>query len=124
MKESYRDQRGFPLLDSLTQDVRHAVRTLHKSRGFALAVVGSLALGIGANTAIFSLLDAVLLKSLPVPQPRDLHLLINRDERSGAQLGQQFSYRVFQRFGEVVPGARLAAMSRVASLHSRLGVRS
>jgi predicted permease len=120
VKESYRDQRGFPLLDSLTQDVRHAVRTLRKSRGFALAVVGSLALGIGANTAIFSLLDAVLLKSLPVPQPRDLHLLINRDERSGVQLGQQFSYPIFQRFGEVVPGARLAAMSRVASLHSRL----
>ena len=56
-------------LDTLTQDVRHALRILKKSPGFAAVAILSLALGIGANVAIFSLVDAVILKYLPVERP-------------------------------------------------------
>jgi putative ABC transport system permease protein len=60
------------MLDSLSQDLRYALRALRRSPGFACAAILSLALGIGANTAIFSLIDAVILKSLPVRHPEEL----------------------------------------------------
>src|SRR5579863_3631503 len=60
------------LLDGLAQDLRHAFRAFRTNSGFAFAAIVSLALGIGANTAIFSLIDAVMLKSLPVSHPEQL----------------------------------------------------
>ena len=59
-------------IDTLWQDLRFAVRLLRRDKGFALAAVVSLALGIGANTAIFQLLDAVRLRTLPVERPDEL----------------------------------------------------
>ena len=60
------------MLDALLQDFRYALRTLWSSRGFAAVAILSLAFGIGANTAIFSLIDSVMLKSLPVSHPEEL----------------------------------------------------
>ena len=60
------------MLDSLWQDSRHAIRALRNDPGFAAVAALSLALGIGANTAIFSLIDAVMLKTLPVGHPEEL----------------------------------------------------
>ncbi len=69
MKESYRDQRGLPFLDTTAQDLRYAIRVLSKNRGFATVAILSLAIGIGANTAIFSLVNGVLLQPLPYRDP-------------------------------------------------------
>jgi putative ABC transport system permease protein len=60
------------VLDAVFQDLRYALRALRKSPAFAAGAILSLALGLGANTAIFSLIDAVILKSLPVPHPEEL----------------------------------------------------
>ena len=67
--EEVRDARGTHLLDQLRQDLRYAVRSFRKSRGFAFATVLILALGIGANTATFTLVNALLLTRLPVAEP-------------------------------------------------------
>src|SRR5271165_896997 len=60
------------MLDAILQDVRYAIRALRGSPGFAAVAILSLALGIGANTAIFSLIDSVVLKTLPVTHPEQL----------------------------------------------------
>jgi predicted permease len=75
MRESYRDQRGLPLFETLIQDTRHAWRRLRMAPAFTITTVLTLALGIGATTAIFTLVHAVLLKSLPVANPRELYRL-------------------------------------------------
>ena len=71
-KEKCRDTRGVNWIRDLIQDLRYGLRMLRKSRGFAAVAIATLALGIGANTAIFSVLDALLLKTLPVQHPERL----------------------------------------------------
>ena len=72
------------MLDAVWHDLRYAVRGLRRSPGFAAAAILSLALGIGANTAIFSLIDAVILKSLPVPHPEELlQVMMGRQSYAG-----------------------------------------
>jgi predicted permease len=70
--EDCRDARGTVWLESIVQDIRYALRTLFKTPGFAATAILTLALGIGANAAIFELLDAVRLRSLPVAEPSKL----------------------------------------------------
>jgi macrolide transport system ATP-binding/permease protein len=72
-KETYRQQRTLPLLEVFAQDIRYALRQLRKSPGFTLTAIITLALGIGANTAIFTLVQGILLRSLPVADPARLY---------------------------------------------------
>jgi putative ABC transport system permease protein len=68
-KDDFRDQRGFPVIESLIRDVRHAVRLLVKSPGFSATAIAILGLGIGANAAIFSVVNAVVLRPLAFADP-------------------------------------------------------
>jgi predicted permease len=83
IEERCRDQRGLHLIETTMQDVRYALRSLRKNPAFALVAVLSLALGTGANTAIFSLIDSLLLSSLPVKNPEQLVFVKTNSVRSG-----------------------------------------
>src|ERR1700730_1876069 len=75
VKENCREQRRGFWLETLWADVRYGIRMLRQDPGFAAIAILTLALGIGANTAIFSVLDAVILKPLPYPQADRLALI-------------------------------------------------
>ncbi|HUO32930.1 MAG TPA: ABC transporter permease [Bryobacteraceae bacterium] len=72
MKELYRDRRAIPSLEILAKDLGYSLRGLRRNRAFTAAAVLSLALGIGANTAIFSFINALMLRMLPVEKPQEL----------------------------------------------------
>jgi putative ABC transport system permease protein len=89
-KELHRDARSFRWIDDAVRDARYALRTLARNRSFAVVAVLTLGLGIGANAAIFSLIDAVLLRSLPVPESGRL-LQLTMVLKSG-EVWESFSY--------------------------------
>src|SRR5438128_6482385 len=90
-KEQHREARGLPTLDILMQDLRHAFRTLRRDRAFTLVAVLILALGIGANIAVFSVVNTILLRPLPFYDPQQLTWLAGNNGVGG--LSDQ-AYRV------------------------------
>ena len=75
LREDTRTWWSWMLLEQLAQDIRYGLRTMTANKTFSAMAILSLALGIGANTAIFSLIDSILLRSLPVPDPQSLVML-------------------------------------------------
>lgn len=84
LKEETRNMRTLPTIENLAQDVRYGGRTLLKTPLFALIAVATLALGIGASTAIFSVVNSVLLRPLPFAQPEQLVQVWETDSKMGA----------------------------------------
>src|SRR5947208_4926399 len=83
-REGMRDARVMVWLESLAADVRHGARLLRKRGGLAALAIATLSLGIGANAAIFTLLNAILLRPLPYDRPARLVAMVDRFTRLGA----------------------------------------
>ncbi len=90
LKDNYRDEQRLPVLDDLFQDVKYAIRQLRNSPVFALTATISLAMGIGANAAVFTIVERLLLRPLPVHNPHELVYVT--DERVLTQASPRFSY--------------------------------
>ena len=81
MKQDYRAERGLPLIEDFLQDLRFALRLLRKSPGFTAAAMVTLAIAIGANAVVFGVLNALILRSLNVPQAESLFIVQPRERR-------------------------------------------
>ncbi len=91
--EQRREVWGWTWLERLQQDLQYALRTMRKSPGFTATAVACLALGIGANTAIFGLIDALMLRWLPVRDPQQL-IQVKFKTKGAAAFAESFSYPV------------------------------
>jgi predicted permease len=103
-KDEVRDVRGITWMDDVSRDVRFALRTLRKSPAFALVAVLCLALGIGANAAIFSVVDAVLLSPLPYSRPERLVRLYETQPGRGPSWRGSVSWENYRDWVEQVKG--------------------
>jgi predicted permease len=130
-KETYRDNRGYPFMETLLQDIRFGLRMLVKNPAFTFVAILTLALGIGANTGIFSVMQQILMQRLPVPHPEALVLLyspgpveghVSADEtRDGSE---SFSFPMYRALSEQIaqtqngsagPGAAFAGLAAKAN---------
>jgi predicted permease len=114
VKEACRDMRTLRPVEHFLHDLRFGARLLARGRGFTVVALTSLALGIGASTSIFSLINAIVLRPLPVADPHELHIaqVVERD-----QVNLRFSSRVVERASELLDGrAQVAAQSSVETV--------
>jgi predicted permease len=100
IKENYRDQISVPSIEQLSQDIHYALRGFRRNPGFAATAVLTLAIAIGANTAMFTLVDQVLLRLLPVRDPQELVLVTTQGSYYGDNWGDGsgLSYPMYAEF--------------------------
>src|SRR5215208_2527556 len=127
-REEARESRGLPWLEDLLRDVRHGLRALRRAPIFASVVILTLALGIGANTAIFSIVNGVLLRPLAYPRPAQLMYLTTRLPALGfpqfpASVAEYLEFQQFNRSFADVGAFRTTEANLMAGDHA-LRVRS
>jgi putative ABC transport system permease protein len=115
-KEVYREARSFMWLGELRRDLRYALRTLRKSPAFTTAAAATLALAIAGNTAMFSVLDAVLLQPLPYRSPEQLAMLWTEDPTQNVREGRAALWDVEQWQRQSQSFADMAAFDSVGTL--------
>jgi len=127
IKEDCQEARGVSFVEHIGQDVRYAMRMFGRTPGFTVVVVMTLALGIGANTAVFSLINAVLLKMLPVKDPEQLVKFSKVQPVNGPT--DYFSYpeverfqRELQAFSPVFASANLGGVNVEAKGHGEIAI--
>jgi predicted permease len=111
----YRHVRSFVWLEDLARDVRHALRTLRKSPAFTTAAVATLALAIGTNTAMFSVLNAVLLRPLPYRAPEQLAMVWTEDPTQNLREGRSALWNVEQWRNQSQSFAEVATFDSVST---------
>ncbi len=109
IKEQYRDLRGVPLIAELAQDARYAIRLMRRSPGFTLVALLSLALGIGANALVFSVVNALVLEPLPVSRPQEI-VFLERGGRYSMSFPAYRDYRDRNVTFEGLAGYRISPM--------------
>ena len=116
--EECREQRGIPRLESILWDCRYALRIFRRSPAFALAVIFTMCLGVGANTTVFAFCKAMLLATLPVPNPRQLYLVSVDFPGLGLPSSQYFSFPDLQSIENTATGiAALTGFTEPVNLH-------
>lgn len=96
IKEEHREARGVSFFETLLQDIRYGLRILGRTPVITSVAILSLALGIGANTAIFSLIDTVILRMLPVQKPEELVLLARTNRKGGSESTPSFTNALWE----------------------------
>jgi hypothetical protein len=124
-QEQFYESSRWAWLDQLRQDIRYSIRQIMQAPAFAITAVLTLALGIGAPTAIFSLIHVVLLKSLPVPRPNELYT-IGEAKHTGVYSGIEtvwdiFSYDLYKYFRDHTSG--FESLAAFQADPRRIGVR-
>ena len=115
--ESVRDQQGLPWLENMASDIRFATRALRNKPGFSLAVILTLALGIGANTAMFTIINAVILRSLPYPHPERI-LWLSQSAKGESERADETVYHAWKTSASsVIVGAHSTTEALVATLN-------
>ena len=121
VKEDARDARGTRWVEDWIRDTKQALRSMARSPGFTAAAVLTLAIGIGANTAVWSIVDALMLRTLPVEAPEELRAIRRTGDEDLAYLTP---YPWYQRLRAALPDtSRLSAMSSQASMYAIVGGR-
>lgn len=116
VKESYRDRRSLAVVDSALWDLRYALRMLRRNPGFTAVAVLTLALGIGANTAIFSLASAVLWRPLPVERPGQLVEIFRGNGMSGNTLSHP-DYLIISARNDTLAGMAISSLTELSFSH-------
>jgi len=124
-QEQCREIRLLAGLESILLDVRYAVHGMLRNPSFAIVAILSLGLAIGANTAIYSIVDAAMLRPLPVANPENLFTLSTNDveqlANGAANARESFSYPLYKQFGEVADqSARLAIFSAANRVEAQI----